>query len=131
MRVHLDILAWLHFLTGAFGALTGTSLAVLASGTHAAALAGIAGPLAGPATWLLAATSLTLIVGGLLIMAVGRLILARAPRGRRAALMAAVVLLVIPPFGTALAIYTCWTLVNDDARRSFGQSPLAPDTIRI
>jgi hypothetical protein len=28
--------------------------------------------------------------------------------------------LVVIPFGTALAVYTFWTLLNDDARRAFG-----------
>jgi hypothetical protein len=34
--------------------------------------------------------------------------------------------LVVLPFGTALAIYTFWTLVNDEARREFGRPPRSP-----
>ena len=29
-------------------------------------------------------------------------------------------------FGTALAIYTLWALLNDDARREFGRPPRTP-----
>ena len=29
--------------------------------------------------------------------------------------------LVVIPFGTALAVYTFWTLLNDDARHAFGE----------
>jgi hypothetical protein len=130
MRVHLDTLSWLHVLAGGFGVLTGASLGVLASATRVASLGGMAGPFADPAVWLLAGTSLLLVAGGLLLIAIGRRLLARSRRARRAALVAAVPLLAIPPFGTALGIYTCWALVNDDARRAFGQSPLAPDTIK-
>jgi hypothetical protein len=71
------------------------------------------------------------VAGGVLLIAIGRRLRARSRRGRRAALAAAIPLLANPPFGTARGIYTCWALVNDDARRAFGQLPLAPDTIRI
>jgi hypothetical protein len=131
VRVHLDVLGWLYVLTGAFGVLTGASLAVLASGTHAAAIGGIAGPLAGPAIWLLVGCGWVLLAGGITLIVIGRRLAVRTRRGRLAALVAAVPLLAVPPFGTALGIYTFWTLVNDDARRAFGQPPPTPDTIRI
>ena len=35
------------------------------------------------------------------------------------------------PFGTALAIYTCWVLLNDDARQQFGRAPRGAGDRRI
>ncbi|MNC92965.1 hypothetical protein D3C83_94900 [compost metagenome] len=65
--------------------------------------------------------SLILGVGGLLMIGVGRALRRRIPGGRLAALLCVVPNLLVIPFGTALGLYTCWVLLNDDARHAFGR----------
>jgi hypothetical protein len=127
MRVHLDVLGWLHTLAGAFGVITGASLIILALGTFFAesALGARAGAVASVA-WTLTICGLIFALGGGLMIAAGRAVLARQPGGRLAALWLGVGNLCVIPFGTALGIYTFWTLLNDDARRAFGRRPRGP-----
>lgn len=129
MRLHLDVLGWLHTLGGAFGVVTGTSLLVLAVGTFIAQSA-FGGPsaLALSVVWTLGACAIVFLAGGAAMIAAGRAVLARRPGGRPAALWLALVNLVVLPFGTALGIYTFWALLNDDARREFGRRTRAPGT---
>ena len=122
MRVHMDVLAWLHGIWGAFGVLAGLSLWVLAVGTNVALLD--LGSIGGPehaATWLFVMTGAVFAVFGVVMMIVGRSIGRRQNAGRVAALALAVPNLIVVPFGTALGIYTFWVLLNDDARREFGR----------
>jgi hypothetical protein len=130
MRVHLDVLGWLYRLCGVSGVLTGIALELLAAGTGAAMHGVGARPLASPTVWLLGLAGAAALLVGAVLLAVGRAILLRRRLGREAALVTAVPSLIVVPFGTALAIYTFWTLLNDDARREFGHPPRAPDTIR-
>jgi hypothetical protein len=122
MRIHLDVLGWLYVIAGAFGVLTGCSLGILASGTTIA-LAELATetPAGRSVVWLLVIFGIGFIVGGLLMMLTGRSVLRRVRRGRLAALLLAIPNLVVVPFGTALGVYTFWTLLNDDARLEFGR----------
>ena len=122
MRVHCDVLGWLHVSAGIFGVLTGISLSVLALGTSLA-LAGRGGDHAGgitPALFLLAVGAVFVLAGAVTLI-VGRALVSRRPAGRAAALALAVPSLAVVPFGTALAVYSFWTLLNDDARREFGR----------
>lgn len=121
MHSHLDTLGWLHLLAGWVGLITGLSLLVLTAG---------AGSLLGdPATsgriaavmWLLAGAGLLLLTGGLVMIATGRGLLARRRGARWGALALALPNLCGLPFGTALAVYTLWALLNDDARLAFGR----------
>jgi hypothetical protein len=129
MRLHLDVLGWLHALGGAFGVVTGTSLLVLAVGTFLAqgAFPG-ASALASSVGWTLGACAIVFLAGGAAMIATGRAVLARRAAGRPAALGLALVNLVVLPFGTALGIYTFWALLNDDARREFGRRTRAPQS---
>jgi hypothetical protein len=122
MRVHFDVLGWLHVSAGAFGLLTGASLGVLAMGTAAAVAdrAGDASP--SPAVWFLLFSGAIFAVVGAITILVGRALVGRRPIGRSAALALAVPSLVVIPFGTALAVYAFWTLLNDEARRAFGKN---------
>ncbi|MEZ5317873.1 MAG: LPXTG cell wall anchor domain-containing protein [Vicinamibacterales bacterium] len=122
MRHHVDVLGWVHSLWGGFLLLTGGALALLAVGAWFA-LAGDPGAPAtgGQAVWVLAAAGALLVVAGGSLVAAGRALRRRSSPGRRAALGLAVPQLLVVPFGTALAIYTCWVLLNDDARREFGR----------
>ncbi|HET9369731.1 MAG TPA: hypothetical protein VFO19_05765 [Vicinamibacterales bacterium] len=122
MRVHIDLLGWLHLIWGAFGLLTGLSLLILAAGA-AASLAelGSAERFADPAVWVLGIGGLALILGGAAMAAAGRGLLRRRSGSRFATLILAAPNAVLAPFGTALGVYACWTLLNDDARRAFGR----------
>lgn len=118
MRVHVDVLGWLHVMWGAFGVLTGLSLEVLAAGTSVARDELVVST-GSAAVWLFIVGGGALIVAGAAMMLVGRGLVRRQRRSRSAALLAAIVNLVIVPFGTALGIYSFWTLLNDEARREF------------
>jgi hypothetical protein len=131
MRVHVDVLGWLHVLVGACGLLTGTSLEILASGTSEALSGMTARPgLSSPTVWLLILGGAALLVAGAVLMLVGRALIRRRRFAREAALILAFPNLLVVPFGTALGIYSFWTLMNDEARVEFGRPPRAPDTIR-
>jgi hypothetical protein len=130
MRAHVDVLGWLFTLAGVIGAAVGLSLLLLALGTEAA-VSGALGPngLTAPTIWLLTVGGL---VGGLAaagLAIVGGGLRRRCGWARDAALAAAVLLLVAPPFGTALGVYAIWTLMHDESRREFGRRRRAPDTI--
>ena len=127
------MLGWLYILWGAFGVLTAIALFILSLATAAAflELGGGHGFFITPAAWLLLMGAAALGLGGAMTSAAGRMLLGRMMRGRLLALALAAVNLFIVPFGTALAIYACWTLLNDDARRVFGRparavAPSAP-----
>jgi hypothetical protein len=131
MRVHFDVLGWLYVCGGAFAVLTGASLGVLASGTSVA-LAERAGPDAPTSTvWFLVVSGLIFAAVGLIMLLLGRALVRRRPRARSAALVFALPSLLVIPFGTALGIYSFWTLLNDEARRAFTRprAPGLPDTI--
>ena len=128
MRVHLDVLGWLHVLVGATGVCSGMALEILALGT-ALSLPGdlaIGTRVANPVVFLLLVAGVCFIGGGVLMVGVGRSLARRQTAGRRAALLTALPNLVLLPFGTALGIYTFWTLLNDEARLEFGRPPRAP-----
>ena len=121
MRVHLDALGWLHVLAGSIGALTGVAFLLLAVGTAGLDVdperqAGLTALM-----WLLLAAGGLFIFAGALMVATGRGLVARRPNARLGALMLAVPGLCALPFGTALAVYTLWALLNDDARAAFGR----------
>ena len=110
MRVHFDVLGWLHSLAGVLSVLTGGALCVIALGA-VVSVGAIADTTRG----------IVLAASGLLFMAIGQALRRRLSAGRHAALLAAVPTLLVIPFGTALALYTFWTLINDDARRAYGR----------
>jgi hypothetical protein len=119
MRVHFDVLGWLHISAGAFGLLTGASLAVLALGTATALVGRTVDASPSPAVWFLLFAGATFALVGTITILVGRALVNRRPIGRSAALALALPSLVVIPFGTALAVYTFWALLNDDARSAF------------
>lgn len=129
MRVHLDVLGWLYALGGVLGVCTGISLVVLAGGTFFAhgAIGGTSAT-AASVVWTLGLSALVFLAGGAVMVGVGRAVLARRSGGRPAALWTGAVTLFLLPFGTALGIYTFWTLLNDDARLAFGRRPRAPQS---
>jgi hypothetical protein len=126
MKLHIDLLGRLHTMWGLFGVLAGASLAILAVGLWSALARTIAPDVAqNAAVWLLFAGAAFLGAGGAAMIAIGRALGRRRTSGRFAALVAAVLNLIVLPFGTALGCYTFWVLLNDDARREFGRPPRA------
>lgn len=128
MRVHLDVLGWLYVIAGAFGVITGASLAILAAGTTVALTQLAAETSAGRSVvWILLFFGFLAMIGGAIMSITGRSLLKRLRQGRAAALLLAVPTLAVVPFGTALGVYAFWALLNDDARREFGR-PLRAGT---
>jgi hypothetical protein len=124
IRLHIDALGRLHRVWGAFGVLTGTALMVLAAGTGVALL-NVSEPSAAArgTIWLLLICGAVLAAAGVAMAAAGRALDGRQPRARQAVLILTLPNLVVVPFGTALAIYAAWVLLNDEARHQFGRAP--------
>lgn len=122
MRQHIDVLGLLHTVWGVFGVLAGLSLAILATGTHAAlAVAGTVGGAPRAAVWLMSVAAAVMIVFGVAWFVVGRRLRLHEMRARQMAIALAIPNLLVIPFGTALGVYTFWVLLNNDARASFGR----------
>lgn len=116
MRMHIEVLGWLYVVWGAFGLLTGTSLFILAFAARAVP----------SAQGILALGGGLLVAGGAAFVATGAGVRRHRAHARFAALVLAVPTVVLVPFGSALAMYACWVLLNNDARRAFGRAPHAP-----
>ncbi len=122
MRHHIDVLGLLHMVWGALGVLAGSSLAVLATGTHAAmAAGGVTGGASRAAVWLMAVTAMAMIGCGAAWFTIGRRLRRFDVRARQGALALGVPNLLVIPFGTALGVYTFWVLLNNEARAAFGR----------
>ena len=130
MRVHFDVLGWLHALWGLFGVLTSIALGIIALGA-VLSVGELSDSMGGfvPSIIVLLAGSLMLGTGGVIMMAVGQALRRRSRGGRLAALLFALPTLALVPFGTALGLYTYWALLNDDAREAFGRPTRASHTI--
>jgi hypothetical protein len=120
MRSHVRLLGILQLAWGGMGLLLGVSLLLLAGGAAAIAWSGP------PDTFTPAFTALLFVVfavalalGGWANAWVGRAIRQHRAAGRTGALAVSIVNLFVLPFGTALAIYTYWVLLHNDARALF------------
>ena len=128
MRLHLDVLGWLHIIWGAFGVLSGLALAVLAAGAASAFAEPAPTAASGHAVvWAFVIVGSVLGLAGLAMIAAGRGLLLRSATARGFTLALAIVNLLAVPFGTALGIYAFWALLNDDARLEFGRPTRTPD----
>ena len=120
MRSHVNLLGLLHLTWGGIGLLLGVSLLLLALGAAAIARAPGSDPLTAGATALLFVVFATATaLGGWASTWAGRAIRQHRAPGRTGALLLAVMNLFVLPFGTALAIYTFWVLLHNDARALF------------
>jgi hypothetical protein len=119
---HVELVGLLHLIWGGLGILVGVSLILLALGAGAIAVmpahadASVAAGLTG---LLLGGTGVALIGAGFLCLWIGVGLRRHRAAARIAALALAVLNLFLLPFGTALAIYTLWTLVHHDAHALF------------
>lgn len=120
---HVDLLAVLFVLWGILTMLIGAS--TLALGIAAAALVrsvvsagggGLGASLTAAAFTTLAV--LALLWGGVHLL-VGLVLRGRRHWSRHAALMLGTVDLLLLPYGTALGVYSLWSLLREDAKRLF------------
>lgn len=120
MRSHVNLLGILQLTWGGMGLLLGVSLLLLAGGAAAIALTMPGDPLTAAFTALLFVVfAVALALGGVANAWAGRAVRLHRSPGRTGALMLAVMNLFVLPFGTALAIYTFWVLLHNDARALF------------
>lgn len=120
MKPHVHLLGLLQLAWGAMGLLLAASLLLLAVG--AGAIARSAGDDAFTATFtalLFVVFAAALALGGWANAWAGRAIRQHRAAGRTGALGLSVLNLFVLPFGTALAIYTFWVLLHNDARALF------------
>jgi hypothetical protein len=132
MTRHVDLLAVLYQIWGALALVTGLAIVVL--GLGAMAVVRSAQHSAYEGGLLAGLTALTFFVfgTGALLWGGGHLVTAKAVRRRRpwarlAALSLAVLNLFFLPFGTALAIYAFWVMLNNESRRLFGGAAEPPN----
>lgn len=124
MRSHVNLLGILHLVWGGMGLLLAVSLLILAFGAAAIARTTPDDPLTAgftAALFLLFAAALAL--AGCSNAWAGRAIRQHRSAGRLTALGLAALNVFILPFGTALAIYGFWVLLNNDARQLFEPHP--------
>ena len=120
MRSHVNLLGLLQLTWGGIGLLLAASLLLLAAGAAAIARATPEDPMTAGATSLLFVVFATaLALGGWASAWAGSAIRQYRSPGRTGALLLAVINLFMLPFGTALAIYTFWVLLHNDARTLF------------
>jgi hypothetical protein len=123
MPPHVELLGVLFMIWGVLTMLIGAS--TLALGIAAASLVASAGR-AGSGQFAASVTAVTfmtlailaLIWGGVHLM-VGTLVRRHRYWSRHAAIMLGTVDLLLLPYGTALGVYSLWTLLRDDAKRLF------------
>ena len=120
MKSHVNFLGVLQMTWGAIGLVLAVSLMLLAGGAAAIARATSGDSWTAVMTallFLLFATALGL--GGWANVWVGRGLRQLRPAGRMGAFIVSVINLFVLPFGTALAIYSFWVLLHNDARALF------------
>lgn len=121
MDRHLDVLGLLFVVAGFLALLVG--VAMLSLGIGAAAIARSGDPQVTVAANVMAGT----FVGLALVMLLwatanglaGFALRRRRRWSRRFGLVLSAINVFALPFGTALAVYTVWVLLNDEARRHF------------
>jgi hypothetical protein len=119
MRSHVNLLGILQMTWGGMGLLLGVSLLLLAGGAVAIARTTPDPFTAGFTALLFVVFATALALGGWGNAWTGRAIRQHRPQGRTGALILAVMNLFVVPFGTALAIYTFWVLLHNEARALF------------
>jgi hypothetical protein len=128
VKRHVDFLSLLYLSWGVVFALVGLAAGALAAGAWA--IARQAGPVGRQSDLAAGLTAVTLVVLAALALFwaalhlwVGSSLRRYRPSARLMALGLAVINLVLLPFGTALGVYACWTLLTEDGRRLFEPLP--------
>jgi hypothetical protein len=119
MKPHVHLLALLQLAWGAMGLLLAASLLLLAVGAGAIARTADDPWTATVTALLFVVFAAALALGGWANAWAGRAIRQHRAAGRTGALGLSVMNLFVLPFGTALAIYTFWVLLHNEARALF------------
>lgn len=117
---HVDLLARLYFVSAFVSGLAGAALLPLGIAAAVLLASGEAPDFAASitmATFLVLAVLLLAFAAVTTVIARG--LMRTAKWARTAALALAVANLFVPPFGTALGAYACWTLLQQPARELF------------
>ena len=119
MKPHVHLLGLLQLAWGGMALLLAASLLLLAVGAAGIAQSG-GDPFTATFTALLFGVfALALGVEGWASVWVGRALRQHRAAGRTGALGLSILNLFVLPFGTALAIYTFWVLLHNEARALF------------
>lgn len=119
MSTHVRVLAWLHIALGALDLLVALGVFVLFAGL------GAFGALFGDPGAALASGGIAVVIGFVVALTAvpnllaGMGLLAHANWGRWLAILLGAVNVFKFPYGTALAVYTFWVLLNDQTRPLF------------
>ena len=124
---HIQFLGWLHWMWAGFNGVLGLSMAAFAaSAALLAGARGIGGPgadvAAGVTAGAFAILALTAVIWGAAHAWCARALHRREWWGRIAALGLALFNLLLFPFGTLLAVYCAWVLMQDEIRSRFEPS---------
>ena len=120
MKSHVQLLGLLQLAWGGMGLLLAASLLLLALGAFAIARMPAGDGFTATFTALLFVVfAAALALGGWANAWVGRALRQHRAAGRTGALGVSVLNLFVLPFGTALAIYTFWVLLHNEARALF------------
>ncbi|HTL44760.1 MAG TPA: hypothetical protein VL262_10520 [Vicinamibacterales bacterium] len=124
MRSHVNLLGILHLVWGGMGLLLAGSLLILAVGAVAIARTTADDPMTAAFTAaLFLLFAIALAAAGWSNAWAGSAIRGHRSAGRLTALGLAALNVFVLPFGTALAIYGFWVLLNNDARQLFEPQP--------
>ena len=117
--LHIDLLGRLHVVAGWLAMLAATSLGLL--GVGAVSLTSRTSPevASGLAAAIFFASAAVALVWGGVLVGVGWALPQHQPWARPAALVLAVLNVFVLPFGTALAAYACWVLLQESGKRVF------------
>ncbi len=120
MKPHVNLLGLLQLAWGGMGLLLSIALLLLAGAAAAIAHTTRTDTFTATFTALLFVVfAAALALGGWANAWVGTGLRRHRPAARTGALAVSVVNLFVLPFGTALAIYTYWVLLHDEARALF------------
>ena len=123
----IDLVGMLFVLWGALSALIGTSMLALGLGAVTLVESSSRGAGGGRIAAVFVAASFTTlavmaIIWGVAHIMVGLPVPRRRHWSRLAALMLGAVDLILLPYGTALGVFTLWTLLRQDARVAFSHA---------
>jgi hypothetical protein len=119
MKSHVHLLGLLQLAWGGMALLLAASLLLLAFGAVAIAQSGGDRFTSMFTALLFVVFASALALGGWANVWAGRAVRQHRAAGRTGALGLSVVNLFVLPFGTALAIYTFWVLLHNEARALF------------
>ncbi len=119
IALHIDLLGRLYLVAGWLALLV--SLSLVALGLAAFGLAGPAGPdvPTSLAAFVFFGLALVFVLWAGTLALVGWALRAYRPWARLAAMVLAVVNLFVIPFGTALAVYSAWVLLQAAGKDAF------------